>query len=218
MSISLRTAYLTFSALLLVGTVACGGDDDGDDDGGTIDAGDDGGDNPDAAVDEADAAPDDPDAAVGLEGPQVLLGLDITTMIAEGTVRAITTIAIEGATASLLIQPVTDPECVDKGEEPGLAVGTPALVTDVAIGKDGTFSFELNDATIPAASHAFLDCMGDITIASTIEGVASPDGTVCGTVEITAPVAGTGTFGSVSIEEGTDGKDLPEAVFACDEK
>lgn len=218
MSILHRTAYLTLSTFLAIVPAACGGDDDDDDTPGTPDAGD--GDEPDAAVDEPDAAVDEPDAAV-VEGVQYLLGLDVTAtageLVLNGVVRIIATVDIGKGTADFSLQPVISPVCDEKTT--GQPVGDPRVETGVTINKDGSFTLDLTDATLPAGSVGIMlacgmDINGDLTVEGQVEA-AGPCGEISGMGGPPINPVITGTFGSVLIENGTIGEDLPPEVLTC---
>jgi hypothetical protein len=227
MSISKRMAFFSLSTLLAIIPAACGDDDAGDDDGAQADSGsggqaDAGGGEPDAAGGEADAG--EPDAAP-IEGDQFLLGINLTVEDSPfgdltGVSRVIATIAIDGATADFNLQPVVAPECPDAGDS-GEVIGPATVVTDVAIGKDGTFEFDVANATFTQGSVGIpqICTLGDVVANLTVSGQVQATGP-CGGVEGTsvAPVANlnvTGTFGAVPIETGTVGDDLPKAVLTC---
>jgi hypothetical protein len=230
MSISKHMASFAMSTFLAVGSLACGGDEDDDDDGGAIDSGagteaDASVDEPDAAAAEPDAAAGEPDAAPPIEGDQFLLGILLTVEDSpfgdlSGVSRVIATVALDGATADFNLQPVVAPECPDAGDS-GQPVGPATIVTDVPIGVDGTFDFNVEEAVFGQGSAGIpqLCTLGNIVAQLQVTGQIQKVGP-CGEVEGTsiAPVPGlvvTGTFGGVAIENGTVGDDLPEAVLTC---
>jgi hypothetical protein len=229
MSISKHVASFALSTFLAAGSFACGGDDD--DGSGEVDAGagtqaDAAGDTePDASADEPDAAAGEPDAAPPIEGDQFLLGILLTVEDSpfgdlSGVSRVIATVALDGATADFNLQPVVAPECPDAGDS-GQPVGEPTIITDVPIGVDGTFDFNVERAVFGQGSAGIpqLCTLGDIVAELNVTGQiqkVGPCGEVAGTS--IAPVPGlvvTGTFGGVAIENGTVGDDLPEAVLTC---
>jgi hypothetical protein len=235
MSISKQMAFLALSTFLAFGASACGGDDDDDDDGGSaVDASPGteadaaGGTEADASVGDPDAAEAEPDAAPPIEGDQFLLGILLTVEDSpfgdlSGVSRVIATVALDGATADFNLQPVVAPECPDAGES-GQPIGPPTVVTDVAVGVDGSFEFDVAEAVFTQGSAGIpqLCTLGDIVAQLTVTGqvqVAGPCGVVAGTS--ISPVPGlvvTGTFGAVAIDNGTVGDDLPEAVTDCPKK
>lgn len=228
MSISRWTGYLSLSAFLLFAAAACGDDDAGTDDGGgQADAGNGGGE---ADAGEADAAgePDaaEADAAPPIKGPQYLLGLSLLVEDSplgdiNGVARVVATVAPEGTTADFSLQAVFAPSCDDQGGN-GLPAGNPTVVTDVEIGADGSFEIVLDDAVFPGGTVDVpkICGLGDITADLTVTGSIQATGEPCGTVTgLTGPPLAdlnvTGTFGGVSIEQGTIGEDLPEPQLAC---
>jgi hypothetical protein len=217
MSIFHRTAYLTLSTLLAIVPAACGGDDDDDDDTpGNPDASG-GDDDPDAAPDDPDAAPIEPDATV-IEGDQFLLSIELTALGMTGIVRNIATVAIDGTSADLSLQPLFAPECNEKMS--GQPVGDPLIATGIEIDpKNGSFTINLVDAAIPPGSVGIaLACNLDIT-ADTLDvtGNVLPDGTFCGEIAgQSGEIAITGTFGTVPVKPDTPPEELPDPVVACE--
>ena len=215
MSIFNRASYLTLAALLAIVPAACGGDDD-DDDAADDTSADDGA--PDAAVETPDAAVETPDAAV-IEGDEFLLGISLSALGQTGVIRAVATVALDGASADISLQALQSDVCVDKGTPAsGEPIGEPLVATDVAIGVDGTFTINFVDADIPAgAIGIMLACTLPVT-ADTLDvsGQLLKDGTFCGTIEGTAVGMDiSGTFGTVAIEADTPPEDLPEPVLEC---
>ena len=138
-----------------------------------------------------------------------------------GVVRLIATVAIDekAGTADFQLQPLVAEECPDQGAS-GTPVGDPRVETDVAIAKDGSFELALADATFPAGSVGFIEALCAAEVGGSITATGSvASGLPCGELsgEVTAPAMAdvTGFFGSVAIEPGTIGDDLPAAETRC---
>jgi hypothetical protein len=235
MSIFHRSAYLSLSALLAIVPAACGGDDDdggGQADsggGGQADAG--GGGTPDAGGGTPDAGGGTPDAAPPIEGDQFLLGVlltDLPIVGGDGTLRLIATanVADDGSSADFSLQPVFSPNCPDQGES-GIPAGEALSQSGVAIDA-GAFTLTFTNVAITDGTFGTSDADGNPTpTGCTIGGVATiteltVTGSVvetgfCGDVTAATTVGDlNGTFGTIPIETGTQGGDLPDPpTLAC---
>jgi hypothetical protein len=226
MSIS-RTAYLSLAALLTIAPAACGGDDDDGDGGGAADSGgggqadaggaDAGGGEADAG--EADAAAESPyDHQIGLAITATVGTMEIPTLT-----RLLATITVEGTSAEFTLQPVTSPDC---DGPPGVLVGEPRTET-AEVDEKLAFEIILDQATLPvnsvggagADATCGLEIVGDLTVTGSLQKNGEPCGMVTGTIETIPGTTAEGTFGSVAIEAGTIGEDLPyPPTFECEKK
>jgi hypothetical protein len=138
----------------------------------------------------------------------------------ETSIRLLATITVEGTTAAFTLQPVTSPDC---DGPPGVLVGE-ARTETAEVDAKGAFEVTLAKATLPMGSvggagsdlTCAVEIVGDLTVTGALQANGEPCGDVTGT--ITSPLKGTaeGTFGSVAVEPGTIGKDLPAAPEDCD--
>ncbi len=163
-----------------------------------------------------------PDA--GASNYDHLVGLAVTATAGpqeiQTSIRLLATIAVEGTTAEFTLQPITSPDCDKK--TPGTLVGD-ARTESAEVDAKGAFEVTLTAATLPMGSvggagsdlTCAVDIVGDLTITGSLQASGEPCGAITGS--ITSPLAGTaeGTFGSVAIEPGTIGDDLPAALEDC---
>jgi hypothetical protein len=230
MSIFHRSAYLSLSALLAIVPAACGGDDDDDNGGGAADSGGGGqadaggGGTPDSGGGTPDSGGGTPDAAP-VVGDQFLLGVlltDLPLIGGDGTLRLIATanVADDGSSADFSLQPVFSPNCPDQGES-GIPAGEALSQSGVAIDA-GAFALTFTDVAITDGTFGTSDANGNPTPTGCTIGAAAMlneltvTGNVvktgfCGQVAATTSVGDlNGTFGTIAIETGTQGADLPD--------